>query len=65
MNKIDCQITKITKPPYQAVTEFPELNGKWFVEIKYTAYGSHSVSTEMFDSKEEAESLRVGDIIQK
>lgn len=66
MNVINCEVVEVLQKPYQ----MPECStfqfrNKWFVKIIYNAYGIYSEGLEMFDTKEEAENLKVGSIIQK
>lgn len=56
MNLINASIIQILGNPYQSF-------GKWFVKVKVSSYGRHSESTQMRDTREECELLKIGDTI--
>lgn len=53
MNLVDCYVTKIISEPYY------EYN-RWWVDVMYESWGAESKSQLMFDSKEQAESVKIG-----
>tara|TARA_R100001443_G_scaffold75752_1_gene83289 strand:+ start:1004 stop:1180 length:177 start_codon:yes stop_codon:yes gene_type:complete len=57
MNILDAHVVEVIGEP-----EFKY--GKWFVRVKVDCYGCVSETQPMFSTKEAAESLKVGDVVQ-
>lgn len=53
MNLLDCTVTEILKPTYEAYD-------KWFTEVEYTCYGTKGKTLIMSFTKEHAETVEVG-----
>lgn len=58
MNLVDCHITEITSKPYLKYS-------MWWVDFKYISWGREAKSEKGYKTKEEAEKLKVNDIIQQ
>lgn len=57
MNLIDLHVTKILSMPFHSA-------GRWWVDVEANAYGRISTHTLMFDTEEQANNVRVGDVFQ-
>lgn len=53
MNLVDCEVTEILSKP------FP-VGNKWFLSVKYVSWGSYSETDLCFETKEIAESIKIG-----
>lgn len=53
MNLLDHAVTKILSEPYDKYN-------KWWVRVEYECYGNKGESSIMFNSKEQAEEVKVG-----
>lgn len=62
MNTLECKIAKILSKPIHKEEAGHEW---WEVEIEYNSYGRLNKGKEVFNSKEEAEKLKVGDKVWK
>lgn len=58
MNLVDCYVTQVLSKPYY--DDFGSTVWKWWVDVVYDSYGVKSRHTLMFDTKEEAESVKIG-----
>lgn len=57
MNTIEASVTKVLKPPYAR-------HGRWWVTVEVESYGVHSETDQMFNTKADAEALKVGDTVE-
>ena len=56
MNTIDAEVIEILSEPR---TKYD----KWWVDVRINSWGHKSTNTLMFDTKEEAESIKIGDVV--
>lgn len=54
MNCVDCVVTKVKSDPKK------DNYGFWFVEVDFGSYGHLSSTTLYFDTKRDAEKVKVG-----
>lgn len=57
MNVLDAKVIAVSAPAWL------EHYQKWSIEIRYSCWGSESTTARWFDTKEEAESVKEGDIV--
>ncbi len=58
MNLLDHFVTEIIGKPYYH--DYGSGNFKWWVKVKATCYGHETKNTLMFNTKEEADSVKIG-----
>ncbi|WP_086985199.1 hypothetical protein [Elizabethkingia miricola] len=58
MNLVDCYVTEVTGiyPPNEKYSDLD----KWAVEVKYDCYGRIDTTMLLFNTEEEAKSVKIG-----
>ncbi|MCL1655454.1 hypothetical protein M2T79_02515 [Elizabethkingia miricola] len=54
MNLVDCYVTEVIKLNHNTVLD------KWVVEVKYDCYGRIDTTMLLFNTEEEAKSVKIG-----